>query len=66
MFNDRFLFDMPASPMSGKEKLEELCGIHWGSSFKGEMKNDKGERTNRKIKDQPFYHRQNNGKMKPF
>jgi len=50
----------------GKEKLEELCGIHWGSAYKGEMKNDKGERTNRKIKDQPFYHRRNDGKMKNY
>lgn len=51
---------------SGKDKLEELCGVHWGSAYKGEMKNDHGERTNRKIKDQPFYQRGSGGKMRKW
>lgn len=50
----------------GEDTLRELCGIHWGSAFKGEMKNDHGERTNRKIKDQPFYQRGSGGKMRKW
>jgi hypothetical protein len=51
---------------SGEEKLRDLCGIHWGSAYKGEMKNDHNERTNRKLKDQPFYHRGSKGKMRNY
>lgn len=50
----------------GREAIEELCGIHWGSAYRGEMKSDHGERTNRKLKDQPFYARAHNGKMRKF
>lgn len=49
-----------------KDKLDELCGVHWGNAYKGEMKNDHGERTNRKIKDQPFYVRGTKGKMRQW
>lgn len=49
---------------TGREKLEELCGPQWGGAYKGEMKSDHGERTNIKLKDQPFYHRGSNGKMR--
>lgn len=31
---------------------------------KSNCPNDDGERTNTKLKDQPFYHRQRNGKMR--
>lgn len=62
--SNMFNFKLPEP--TGKERLEELCGVQWGSTYKGEMKNDKGERTNRKIKDQPFYHRRNDGKMKSY
>lgn len=56
----------PSRATTGREKLEELCGIHWGSTYKGEMKNDHGERTNRKLKDQPFYRRASKGKMRTY
>jgi broad specificity phosphatase PhoE len=52
--------------MTPEEKLRELCGPQWGGAYKGEMKNDHGERTNRKLKDQPFYHRSGNKKMRRF
>lgn len=51
---------------TGEDKLHELFGPHWGGAYKGEMKNDHGERTNRKLKDQPFYHRGGNKKMRRF
>ena len=57
-------FHLSRRKQTGEEQLRELCGVHWGSAYKGEMKNDKGERTNRKLKDQPFYHRGSNGKMR--
>lgn len=63
MFDD-LLLKLRSKEPTGRERLEELCGPHWGQSYKGEMKNDKGERTNRKIKDQPFYHRGAKGKMR--
>ena len=49
---------------SGEDRIRELCGVHWGSAYKGEQKNDHGERTNRKLNDQPFYHRGSDGKMR--
>ena len=63
MFEDRW---MSRRNQSGEDKLRELCGIHWGGAYKGEMKNDKGERTNRKLKDQPFYHRGQQGKIRKW
>lgn len=35
-------------------------------SSKGDCKTDHGERTNRKLRDQPFYQRGRNKKMKRF
>lgn len=32
----------------------------------GDCKNDHGDRTNPKLRDQPFYQRANNGKMKKW
>lgn len=61
MFNFNF-----SRKQTGMEKLEELCGVHWGSARKGEMRNDHGERTNRKLNTQPFYHRGSNGKMRNY
>ena len=52
--------------LSGEDKLHDLCSHQWGSAYKGQMKSDHGERTNRKLKDQPFYHRRGGGKMKRF
>lgn len=51
---------------TGRVKLEELFDTHWGSAYKGEQNNDHGERTNRKLNDQPFYHRSPGGKMKKW
>ena len=36
------------------------------SAQKGDCKNDHGERSNRKLRDQPFYQRGRNNKMKRF
>lgn len=65
MFED-LLRQLSQRKRSGKERLEELCGPHWGSAYKGEMKNDHGERTNRKLNNQPFYIRGHNGKMRKY
>lgn len=62
MFDDLLLRLYSKEP-TGRERLEELCGPHFGSSYRGEMKNDHGERTNRKLNNQPFYHRGTKGKM---
>lgn len=62
----RNLFGFTLPEPTGEERLRDLCGIHWGSAYKGEMKNDHGERTNRKIKDQPFYRRGKAGKMRSY
>ncbi|MNM23095.1 hypothetical protein D3C81_334860 [compost metagenome] len=35
-------------------------------SFHGIHPNDQGERTNKKLVVQPFYHRGRNGKMRPY
>lgn len=58
-----FVLSCKQTPM---EKLEALCGVHWGSARKGEMRNDHGERTNKKLNTQPFYHRGSNGKMRHY
>lgn len=34
--------------------------------FRGDHPNDQGERTNKKLRVQPFYHRARNGKMRKY
>ncbi len=62
MFDD-LLLKLYRKESTGLERLDELFGPQWGGSFQGEMKSDHGERTNRKLKDQPFYRRGAKGKM---
>lgn len=43
--------------------LREMFSPFGWARNAGEKKNDRGERTNRKLKDQPFYRRGHDGRM---
>ncbi|ABY63180.1 hypothetical protein ST201phi2-1p354 [Pseudomonas phage 201phi2-1] len=46
-------------------ELERIVSdLHWSQMGANDCKNDHGERTNHKLKDQPFYARGRNGKMR--
>ncbi|AEH03705.1 hypothetical protein AVT69_gp280 [Pseudomonas phage PhiPA3] len=62
-FSGSSLFDLPEE--TPEEKLRAM--FHpFGGAFRGEMKSDHGERTNRKIKDQPFYQRGPKKQMRKY
>ena len=61
-------------PVKSGRSLEDLIeDVGWeepalaaDNKFHGDHPNDQGERTNKKLRVQPFYHRGRNGKMRNY
>ena len=58
-----FNFDFLRKRDPEQELREMFSPFGWGRNA-GQKQSDHGERTNRKLNDQPFYHRGSNGKMR--
>lgn len=57
------LFDMPEP--TPEEKLRDMfTPMGWG--IRGQKRADDNERTNKKLNDQPYYERKQNGKKKRY
>lgn len=52
----------PTSPVTPERIAEDF----FAQEVVNDCKNDHGERTNKKLKDQPFYHRNRTGKLKKY
>lgn len=70
MFSDIHIGNLRGKSRTTAEILEELEGLGpdpcQDDRFHGDHPNDQGERTNKKLRVQPFYHRARDGKMKRF